>query len=586
MKEMLRIWRSPLSSFGSFQRRPDPWKMETVTALDAYSDEELARIAVAGFNAVWLHGDLNHVVRTKVFPELGRDAGLHQQRLNALVQRAKRHGLGIMMFCQPPKAMPLEDDFWRNRADLAGQREIVTGEGVGEDVEVQALCTSTKPVQDFLFQTAAELAEKVPELGGLILITASEYPAHCWSRRGNIMLGDGSLARAEMECPRCRDRSAGAVVTEVIQRIRDGVRSVRADMKIIAWNWSWSFYEPIPCANIISGLPLDVILMADFERGGLKRIHGVDTVIDEYSLGFVGPSRQFVESLEVARSRGLEVMAKLQFSTTHEMATVPNLPVMGNVLSKAFAVLRLQLSGFMGCWNIGNSISANTAGFIAALSGRLPGDLPAALAAFASEYFPGCDAAKTASAWLIFGEAMDCYPFSTTFLYSGPANYALVIPTAPGPLTGKPLGRSWMMDERGDDFAPALAGTSADDVAAGFERLAARWGEGLREYREALHEGRGSPQALDELRTAEVCFHAFRSLVNHLRIYQLRSRWTPEVLPEYRVVIRKELEVLRAVLPILQADKRFGYHSEARGYQYDADQVARQIAELERQTSA
>jgi hypothetical protein len=556
--------------------------METVTALDAYSDEELARIAAAGFNAIWIHGDFNQVVRTAVLPELGRNAELHQERMNELVRRAKRHGVQVMMYVQPLRALPKESDFWKAHPDLAGQREVMV-EDVGSGVELLSLCPSTEPIRQFLVQAAAELAAKVPGLGGLIMITASEYPAHCWARRGHIMLSDGTRAKAEMECPRCRERTASEVVVDIIGRIRDGVRSVRADMKIIAWNWSWSFYEPIPCTGILNGLPRDVILMADFERGGHKRIHGKDTVIDEYSLGFAGPSRQFMESYEIARSRGLDVMAKLQFGTTHELTTVPNLPILGNVIAKALAVRRLGLVGFMGCWNVGNSLSANTTAFTDMLAGHLPEDIPSALVAFAAGYFPGCDAARVAAAWLKFGEAMDHYPFSTAFLYSGPANFTFILPIQPAPLTGKSMGRSWMMDERGDDFVPALTGTTVDETIERLAALAAIWQEGVPGYRAALKGGSGSPHALDELRTAEICGLTFRSLWNHLRIYRLRLNWKPTCLGDYRALVREELDVLRAALPILRADSRFGYHSEARGYQYDAAGVERQITILESQ---
>lgn len=581
-RDTLRIWRSARSWFGPFEREPDPWKMETVTALDAYTDEVLAGIAAAGFNAVWIHGDFNHVVRTAVLPELGRNAGLHQERMNELVRRANRHGIRIMMYVQPLRALPRESGFWKAHPDAAGQPEVMVGDE-GEPVELWSLCPSTEPIRRFLVEASAELARKVPGLGGLIMITASEYPAHCWARRGHIMLSDGSRAVAEMECPRCRARDPGEVVTEIIGRIRDGVRSVRADMPIIAWNWSWSFYEPIPCPKIIGGLPRDVTLMADFERGGHKKIHGRDTVIDEYSLGFAGPSRQFAESYDLARNRGLEVMAKLQFATTHELATVPNLPVLGNVAAKAQAVRRLGLSGFMGCWNIGNGLSANTSIFNAALAGRLPEEPSAALAAFAREYFPGCDAARAAAAWLQFGEAMDHYPFSTAFLYSGPANFTFVLPVEPGPLTGRSMGRSWMLDERGDDFEPALVGTTAGETVERLEALAALWAGAMPGYREALRNGAAGPHAAEELRTAEICGLTFRSLWNHLRLYRLRKDWTPAKAPEYRALVRSELEVLRAALPILREDPRFGYHSEARGYQYDADRVARQISVLEAQ---
>lgn len=581
-RETLRVWRSAKSGFGPFEKEPDPWKMETVTALDAYTDEVLAGIANAGFNAVWIHGDFNHVVRTTALPELGRNAELHQERMNELIRRAKRHGIRIVMYAQPLRALPRESGFWKAHPDAAGQSEVMLGDE-GEEVELWSLCPSTEVIRRYLVEAPAELARKVPGLGGLIMITASEYPAHCWARRGHIMLSDGSRALAEMECPRCKEREASDVIVEILSRIRDGIRSVRPDMPIVAWNWSWSFYEPIPCPKIITGLPRDVTLMADFERGGLKKIHGKDTVIDEYSLAFAGPSRQFTESYELARSRGHEVMAKLQFATTHELATVPNLPVLGNVVDKALSVRRLGLSGFMGCWNIGNGLSANTTIFNAALAGRLPEDIPAALKAFAAEYFPGCDAEGATSAWLAFAGAMDHYPFSTAFLYSGPANFSFILPVEPGPLTGRSMGRSWMIDERGDDFEPALVGTTVEEALERLEALAGLWTAAMPGYRAALRDGTAGPHASEELRTAEICGFSFRSLWNHLRIYRLRKAWSPDRASEYRALVREELEVLRAALPILRADPRFGYHSEARGYQYDADRVARQIAILESQ---
>ena len=578
MNNMLRIWRSPSSDFGHFNRFDDPSMEETFTALDAYTDTELSRISSAGFNAVWIHGNLGNVVQTEVFPELGKDAKFHQQRLNALIERTKSHEIKVVLYCQPPRAIPLDHRFWESHPDVAGQVEEIMDDD-SKPLKLQSLCTSTPQVKNYLFQAAAELATKVPGLGGIIMITASEYPAHCWARRGNIMLADGSLAVADIECPRCRMRKAGEVVSEVVQLVRDGIRSVNQEMKIIAWNWSWSFYETSPCTEIISALPRDVILLVDFERGGKKVINGKTIEIDEYSLGYTGPSEQFMESLDVARRNGLEVMAKLQFGTTHEMATVPNLPVMGNVFGKALAVRRLKLSGFMGCWNFGNMVTANAAGFNACLSGRLPDDRNSALSQFASEYFPGCDASAVTEAWLKFGEAMDCYPFSTTFLYAGPANFSFILPTSPGPLTGKPIGRSWLLDERGDDMSAALGGNTLDEVIAGFEQLTALWDEGLQLLRQAL----GSCQdqhAKEEVDTAAVCSHAFQSTTSFCKIYRLRKAWEAGMLPEYQQIIRDELANLQAVLPILQQDARFGYHIEAHGYQYDATRVADRIKDL------
>jgi hypothetical protein len=579
MNDTIRIWRSPRSAFGHFLQNPDPGQEETVTALDAYTDQELAGIAASGFNAIWVHGNLNHVVRTEVFPELGPDAALHQQRLNALVERAGGHGIQVFLFCQPPRGIPRDDAFWGHHPDVAGQWELIVNE-CNQNMEVLSLCTSTDKVKQYLYQAAAELARKVPGLGGLILITASEMPAHCWSRRGRVIQGDGSFATVEIECPRCARRKPEAVVSEVIQLVRDGVRSVTADWKIIAWNWSWTFYLPSPCEEIIAALPKDVVLMVDFERGGCKVIAGKERIIDEYSLSYAGPSEQFMGSLTSARDHGIAVMAKLQFGTTHELATVPNLPVMGNVFAKADAVRKLGLSGFMGCWCFGNMITANTTGFNAFLSGELPDQRTEAMRAFAAQYFLGCEPDGVAAAWLKFGEAMDNYPFSLPYLYSGPTNFAFILPLQPGPLTGKPVGPCHMLSERGDDMGSALGDYSIEEIITGFERLAELWTDGLQTLRAALRSCQNA-HALAELDTAAVCWHSFRSTANFCKVYRLRRQWDDSLLAEYQAIIRDEVKNLRDVLPILRRDPRFGYHIEAHGYQYDADSVAAKIDSLE-----
>ena len=549
-----------------------------MTALDAYTDSELTRIAASGFNAVWVHGNLNYVVRTEVFPELGPDAELHQQRLNALVERAGRHGIQVYLYCQPARAIPRDDAFWRQHPDVAGQAETIRDED-NQNLELRSLCTSTKAVRRYLYQSAAELARKVPDLGGLIMITASEYPAHCWTRRGRVIQEDGSFADIAIECPRCALRKPAAVVSEVIHQIRDGVRSVTAGWKIIVWNWSWTFYVPAPCGEIIAALPKDVVLLVDFERGGHKVIAGKERIIDEYSLSYAGPSEQFISSLASARTHGIPVLAKLQFGTTHELATVPNLPVLGNVFAKADAVREMGLAGFMGCWNFGNMITANTAGFNAFLSGTLPQRRDAALPAFAARYFPGCEPAGVAAAWLKFGEAMDHYPFSLPYLYSGPTNFAFILPLQPGPLTGKPVGRCYLLDERGDDMGSAVVDFSIEELIAGFEKLAGLWGDGVTTFGAAL-QSCPTAQAREELDTATVCWHAFRSTANFCKVYQLRRQWNAGLLKEYQAIVRDELKNLQAVLPILRRDQRFGYHIEAHGYQYDAASVAAKIESL------
>lgn len=582
MNEMLKIWRSSRSAFGKFSRRYDPAGEETWNVLEAYTDAELKSIAESGFNAVWVHALLHNIVRTPDFPELGADAAEHQRRLNTLIERAAKHGLKIFLYMQPPRALPEDHAVFRNHPEIAGQREELQGCDYSETVAVRAMCTSTEPVKKYLYNAAAELARQLPGLGGIIMITASEYPAHCWSRRGRMLTAEGGWEFTQIGCPRCSERKPWEVVNELIQLVRDGIRSESAAMKIIAWNWSWTMYEPAPCWNIISNLPTDVIMMADFERGGKRTILGKERIMDEYSLGYAGPSEQFTESWELAANRGLQVMAKLQIGTTHELATVPNLPIIGNIYRKAVNARRMKLTGFMGTWNFGNLITANTAALNFFLADDIPNDPEQALNDFAASYFPGSDTAKVAEGWDKFAEAMNSYPFSIPFLYVGPTNYACILPMEPAPLTAKPVGRSWLLDERGDDLAPALSGYTIEEVVEGFTRLTEVWSQGVELLAQGL-KNCASPHAKAELDNARVCGLLFTSALHFCRAFALRRDWSDTLLPQYREIISAELDNLKKLLPLVENDPRFGYHIEAHGYQFDAARIRAQIGILEGQ---
>lgn len=64
-----------------------------------------------------------------------------------------------------------------------------------------------------------------------------------------------------------------AALRALIERAgRFGIRSQSRRMRVVAWNWSWTAYEKAPCTGIIAQLPKDVVVMADFERGGSRRV--------------------------------------------------------------------------------------------------------------------------------------------------------------------------------------------------------------------------------------------------------------------------------------------------------------------------
>jgi hypothetical protein len=383
---------------------------------------------------------------------------------------------------------------------------------------------------------------------------------------------------------RCKERKPEDVVVELIGLVRDGIRSVSESQEVIAWNWSWSVFAEDSFKKIISRLPKDVILLVDFERGGKKDILGhKDHKIDEYSISYAGPSERFKESYELAKECGLRTMAKLQFGTTHELADVVSLPLMGNIFEKADFIRRNQLAGFMGCWNFGNMLSANTAGFNYFLADECPKDEDRALKSFAEKYFPRADAVKIVEAWNIFDFGMNSYPFGVQYLYASPTNFTLSYTSiaAPGPLTGKSAGRSWLLDERGDDLSGAINEFTLDDIISGLDQLSTEWRKGVDLFEEAM-EGVDDEAALDEFGNAVVCGAVWHSTSNSFKFYKLRLDWSDEKLAEFENIAADELDNLRKVLPFVKRDSRQGYHSEAHGYMFNAEMIGKKIAVLEK----
>jgi hypothetical protein len=582
--DTIRIWRSSYSPFGERKRVEDDRKSETFIAEQVYTDDELSKIAGAGFNAIWVHGLLHQIVNSPVLPELGINCEVHLNSLRKLIDRAAKHGLKVFLYMQPPRALPTDHPFWEKHPEVAGHlEERLPADDDSESIDYRCFCTSQPIVKEYLRSASEILASKLPGLGGIIMITASEYSSHCVARCGMTLGSMGEVIEVDTTCPRCAKREPAEIISEIITLMRDGIRAVSDTMEILAWNWSWTFYYDKPCREVIERLPKDVILMTGFERGGKQDYCGrKDTVVDEYSISYAGPSEQCREALAAANECGLRTATKLQFGTTHELATVASLPLIGNIFRKADFMRRNKIIGFMGCWNFGNMLSANTAAFNYFLSGDAPSDETNALQAFAIDYMPGSKPDEAMKAWYTFAAAMRNYPFGISYLYAGPTNYSLAYIPRPKKLNKISAGGSWLMHERGDDLSGCLNDFSLDEVVAGLEKLSAIWAKGVAQLENAL-SGSDSKNAASELANAKVCGAVFHSTLNTFKFYKLRLDWADEKIEEYKSIAKDELAVLEAIKPVVASDKRLGYHSEAHAYMFNEEMIQEKINALKKQ---
>jgi hypothetical protein len=455
------------------------------------------------------------------------------------------------------------------------------------------MCTSDPEVREWLTESCRWLFGQVPELAGAFCITASEAQTNCYSHFPTRQDVEEHYRNLTELCPRCAERSPEEVVTEVIDCIAKGVHAANPQAKVIAWNWSWEMlWGPEVNDRIVETLPPEAILMCDFERGEHKTLFDRTFFVDEYSLSIIGPSERFRRAMAVTRRRGLPIYAKLQFCCTHELASVPYMPLTGPVFEKFDNMRAEGVRGMLGCWIFGNY-----PGLITDLAGGLyfggtEQGKEAALRALAARYFGAAAAEEVLAAWEEFAQAWDCYPFYIPLIYDGPMNAGPAFPLFLEPLH-KPFPPSWLpSDTPGDNMLNQIP----DGEVLWFDRCLAalleHWAAGLVRFEAAFAEMESPTIAqYQEYGLARAVYHQMTTLRNVSRFYVereflLRSESVEErraILQRLQGYLRAEADNSQACLPYMEADTRLGWHSEANIYMHTPEAIREKIADCRRQ---
>jgi hypothetical protein len=440
-----------------------------------------------------------------------------------------------------------------------------------------------------------DLLTSLPGLAGVILITASEYHTHCWSHIDRITLEDGYRDRKRIpDCPRCREREPAQVVGELVTMWRDAAQRVTSSPRVIAWNWGWSAWYPEPQAPVIDALPQGVELMADWERGSIRPWRGREIFIDEYSLSFVGPSDRFLKSRACAQRNDMLMHAKLQLNTTHEIGSIPNLPLITNIHGKLAGLTRHEIDGFMGCWNFACDLTLNT--FAVGLFTEDPQtfmDPGRFFNELAARYFGLDDAASLVESWRGFAAAFDNYPFTIPIIYYGPISYAPAYPLSPQ-YHDRDMGPGYLpYSPWGDRLESCLYCFNLDEATAAFTDLARLWSdEHVARYVAALTpNGSASDEHKRhrgaEARCATMIGHQLRSNAHIYQFHQWRrgemkrlgieGPCTLELGDRAREIIDAEIANTQAAIPLVESDSRLGFHHEGQAYLYDAAMMRRKL---------
>ena len=552
---------------------------EILNAGRTHTPARLKAISEAGFTGIWLRGRLRDLAPGTLFKDYVQQVDDRRKSLQTLCQRAQKHQLGIWLFFTEPLGLPCVHPFWQKHPGLKGHRTRI----MNEPAEY-ALCSSTPPVQHYLRDGFRDLFNHAP-VAGAILITSSEQVNNCWA---HVLSHPSSYPCPEKywadkcACPRCSSRSPAEVISEIINLIHQGVQASRHPGKVVAWDWSWNMHCPPPYKPISDRIDPKVILMGDFERGLQVRRLGRQRTLEEYSLVCSGPSRRFAAKVKTYGKKRT-VFAKLQINTTHELATVANLPLMVSLYRKLKYMHTNSVSGTMACWNFGCfTDTLNVYAFNKfARATKFP-DEKRSLTTLAQEYFETDhhQAEKIVQCWYGFQKATQSYPVNGyLFLYWSPINYALAYPLKEK-LENKPMGPSWIPHLWGDKLEDSLGEYSLDEMITLLRQLTLAWNKRVWPYKDSLQNCRHTQRAQKELASAALAGCTFRSTYNIYRWYRLTKDGRKPGHPEKIEIIRNEIENLQQALTYIPQDNRSGYHQEPHLYLYDEHTIRGKLAQL------
>lgn len=520
--------------------------------LDPYPEGYLEQLAATGVTGVWLQGVLYKLAEFPWQPRLSERYEERLRNLAALVRRAARHGIRILLYLNEPRAMPLP--FFAAHPELRGVTE-------GDHA---TLCTSAPEVRAYLRSAVASIVRTVPDLGGFFTITASENLTNCWSH------GAGAT------CSRCGPRGPAEVIAEVNATLQQGIEDGGGGPGLIAWDWGWA---EAWATDAIDRLPPRVSLMCVSEWSLPIERAGVKTTVGEYSLSAVGPGPRARRHWQHARRRGLRILAKIQANNTWELSAIPYVPVLENVAEHAARLREQRLDGILLSWTLGGHPSPNLETVAAVLAGGTLDDV-------AHRRFGASLAPRVLEAWRGFSAAFREFPFDGGVVYSAPLQMGPANPLWPEPtgyaacMVGIPYDHldGW----RGPYPVEAFIG-QLRKVADGFGAAAEGLERALRESVESEPDRREA--AGQEARLGRVAEAHFRSVANQSEFVRgrdalravsdaaERERWVGVL----RQVIEQEEELARRVHGLQRRDSRVGFEASNHYFYVPLDLIEKVI---------
>ena len=562
-------------------KRPPLNHDELMDDVDYYPEPYLDRLAHEGINGLWLTVEWRDLAETS-FTKRSPGAMRRIEKLRRTVDRCLKYGIKTWIFCIEPRRCGKDDSLLKEHPELFGC--TVAGESL--------MCPLLPAAQRYIEESVKDIFTQVPRLGGIMMISYGERETTCLSRF------DPLTGRFNGNCPRCSELEPWQIHWETASAIMRGIRAAGSDAEYISW-----FYQPQVRpergawnADVARHLPDGVTLAYNFESGAVKEQLGRLRNGGDYWLSYVGPAEGFRKVAEAGRQAGAPIGAKIQVGNSHEVATVPFVPVPGLLYRKYKAMREMGVSTVLQCWYFGNcpGIMNKAAGELSFDS--FDDDEATFLKRLAAPYW-GKDAALVASVWQQLSDAYANYPLSNDMQYYGPFHAGPAWPLLPD-VSLAPLARTWKPHDppSGDAIGECLenhtieeasilaqymakgARVRTPDGADALEVLASRWNGDFERMRDI-----GVMRALAlQFQSGSDIFDFYRERARALHESRVLGNATAARAAVRRMgeAVAREESVTRELLPLARADSRLGFHSEAEAHQYHPAKLEWRLGEL------
>ena len=562
-------------------KRPPLNHDELMDDVDYYPEPYLDRLAHEGINGLWLTVEWRDLAETS-FTKRSPDATRRLAKLRRTVERCLKYGIKTWIFCIEPKLCKKGDPLFDNHPELFGC-SMAYG---------NLMCPLRPEAQRYIEESVKDIFTQVPGLGGIMMISYGERATTCLSEF------DPLTGRFRGSCPRCAGRQPWQIHWETASAIMRGIRAAGSDAEYISW-----FYQPHVrperghwSADVARHLPDGVTLAYNFESGAIKDQLGRFRNGGDYWLSYVGPAEGFRQVAEAGLQAGAKIGAKIQVGNSHEVATVPFVPVPGLLYRKYKSMREMGVSTVLQCWYFGNypGVMNKAAGELSFDS--FEDDEATFLRRLAAPYW-GKDAALVADVWRRLSDAYAEYPLSNDMQYYGPFHAGPAWPML-ADVNLAPLGRTWKPHDQpsGDAIGECLENHTIEEASI----LAARMAKGARvrtpDGKDVLDElaarWHGDFERMRDIGVMKALALQFQSGSDIFDFYRDRATaiYESRVLGNAaaaRAAVRRmagavgrEEAVTRKLLPLAKADSRLGFHSEAEAHQYHPAKLEWRLGEL------